>query len=516
MKDLINNLIALNHNRKYHIIIDKNKYELLQSGEKVDNKPYSINLIKTILNEYYYNLKRLYKNKEDEIILFVKEDKNTNKIFIDNPIEFLNSIDLLFKQNKLTKHEIKKYQSILKYIDNSKQDNFVYYYEGEEKQYPIDEIIELLSLDNIEFKKKIDSMTDEFLVLVATFVKNMNNVYSNNVIENAKYISSITKEYGVLEKIKLRTKPSYLNQIKLNEQFEKYIMSKVPDNFTIFEKAIFIYILLCKTLTHDEEDADKCTINHRNPNRIKTIDQNNNLIVCYEFVVIFTKFLDILGLDYEIIGGKKYGMGHTSLNILYKDSLTNVEATQGLFNCDLTRIKNNIRASGFNPIKYNPKIQKEINESFDNVYKYLSDKYNEKYYYETDIVKQYRKNIDDNLTYEDRLQIFFEKIKHCTLPPVDTIKYISLLKKAIFGKTDIFNMNIILNCKANENKNCTLSIVFTFKNNNNDIKYYIYTYPNTVTSITQQEMQSLFDNNDYKYIKYLKKDIPGIQSKIKK
>lgn len=380
MKNIINlvknNIISYKNSFKYHIIMDNNKYELLQKSEKVADKTYSINLVKTILDEYYYNIRRLYKNCEDEICLFVRNGSDLTPIHIDTNINFIKSITLLKKHNLLNNNQIRKYSSLVSLIDNKNsmkkltEGKFKYYYEGKEKEYRSDIIINLLSLDTIAFKKKFESENiiglekDELLVLLATFIKNIDEkkyIYPNNLLENAKYIQSITNEYSVLGKIKLMPRPSYLNQIKLNEQFEKYIMNQVPENLSIYEKAIFIYIRLCKILTHDEEDTGEISyINHKNPNRIKTINENNNIIVCYEFVAIYTKFLDILGLDYEIIGGRKYGTGHSSLNIVYKDSLTNVEATKGLFNCDLTRVKNNIRICGFNPIKYNPKTQKKL------------------------------------------------------------------------------------------------------------------------------------------------------------
>lgn len=344
-------------------------------------------------------------------------------------------------------------------------------------------------------------------------IERNNYITNSNIKLNAEYLLKITNDYEIYNKIDLIKKPKYMDKVNLNKQLVNSILNDLPNNFTKLESAIFIYIKLCRILTHDEADVDKkyLIINHRDINRISTINDDNNIIVCYEFVAIFAKFLDILGLDYEIIGPSKYGLGHCSLNILYKGLYLKFDSTLGLFDCDLTKIKNNIKACGINIIKSNPQYSIEFDQSMDNVYEYIKNKYNESYFLEHDLVKKYR-NKFDYYSLEKKKRVFFEEIKYCDLPPIDTIKYIKLLKRIIFNKNDKFEMELITTLISN--KYLGVSYIFAFRNNLNEIiknEYYIYTYPNNVKRISKEEILNNFNNNQYNYIEYKRKKIKHLK-----
>ena len=108
------------------------------------------------------------------------------------------------------------------------------------------------------------------------------------------------------ENINLKKLPKYMDEAELNQELKKEIMSIVPERFTPLEKAFYIYKELCKRFTYDEEQLAGLTnaiytINHRDIERIKKINSNNNKIICHEFSVIYAKFLEKIGIDYEII-----------------------------------------------------------------------------------------------------------------------------------------------------------------------------------------------------------------------
>lgn len=318
--------------------------------------------------------------------------------------------------------------------------------------------------------------------------------------------------YSILRKFKLiknnnLNNPSYLKKIKLNKEFIKHIIKGVSDNFTDLEISIYLYIKLCNLLTHDINDLYKnsYTINHKKLSRLKHININNNIIVCYEFV---GKLLELFNIKYEIGGDKLYGRGHTFLLVYYCDSIFSFDATRGLINCDLTRVKNNIRVCNILPIESDDEMLNELYLSIDNVYNYIEKHFGKKYYDECEYINE---NKIYNLTFDDKLDLFFKKIVNSSLPPMDNIKYIYILKKELFYNED-FNINLLeYNYENNKSK---LLVVLTINKESNYI-YYLYEYPNRFYKMNNIELEIFFNNNKFKYIKFLKEEIPGIKKLIK-
>ena len=315
----------------------------------------------------------------------------------------------------------------------------------------------------------------------------------------------------ILEKVnnyKIIKNNKQLNNIKLKSEFVIYIIKDIPKSFTDLEKVIFIYIKLCNLLTHDINDLYKnsYTINHKNINRLKTIHINNNIIVCYEFVAIISKILDLFNIKYEIDGDNVYGRGHTYLKVHYNNSIICFDATRGLVNCDMTRTKNNIRVCNILPFVSSDKMLIELELSIDKVYSYIEKKYHKKYYNECEYINNNKIN---NLEYIDRIKVFLSKISKPLLPPMDHIKCIYLLKKMLFSNDEL---DITLTEYKYQKNKSKLLIIFTFNINGSYI-YYTYEYPKLLYRIEKKKLENLLDHNIFKYIMFLKNDIPGINEK---
>ena len=158
------------------------------------------------------------------------------------------------------------------------------------------------------------------------------------------------------------------------------------------------------------------------------------------------KWWEQVTIDYEISGDQVYGRGHTCINIIYNESIICFDSTKGLIDCDLTKVKNNIRVCNIVPVKANPYMIEELNNSIENVYNYLDKYEHTHYYFENDYVKLNKEN--KYLSMDDKINLFFEKIFNTQLQPVDNIKYIYLLRKRIYTK---FLLNFEIK-KEEENK----------------------------------------------------------------
>lgn len=518
IRKLRNNILVILHSKNYGIIFHEDAFK---SFDRLDLKK-DIVLIRVLLNEYYLNLVNLIKCESD-INLYVRRGKKFEKIELCSTNEFINFLDLLINNNMLKTDEIKKALKLKELIDYKKyllslNNTFNFYFEQESKSVRTKELIKLFTLNNEDFVNKVNKVdSNEFKMMLVKFVNDLNyNKYNfpDNMIRNFEYIKGITKNYEIIDKIKLIRKPKYLNRMKLNKDLENFIMDNIPNYFTKLEKCIYIYIELCNIFTHDENDIYKknYSINHKDVNRISTINMDNNIIVCYEFVGILCKFLDIIGIDYEIGGDKLYGRGHIYINILYKDLYLRLDSTRGLFDCDMTKTKNNIRIGGIIPIKSNPYTLEEFSDSLEKVYDYLNSINKFDYEYEHELVKEKRSelNIDDIIIFDKKKEIFFDEIKKCDLPIIDKVKYIRLLNKVIFKKEKV--VITPLECRMNNKSELIMIMSFIVDNN---YEYYLYRYPDTINEISKKTIEDCLYDKTFDFINFLDSKIPGIEYEYK-
>ena len=520
MNTIINKLICIKNNLTPNIIISEDKYKYLQIGSNPCES--SVALIHVLLNEYYYNLINLFKSNSYNVEIFIKYIDDIVATPHETRVEFINKLETLSKKGIFNNDEIRKInylKSLINYEFVIKNKTFIYYYEQQRKEITTEKVLNLFKQDNKIFIEKINNCNeeykDELIVLLLSFSSKYLNkfgyIVSENIQKNVEYIVKISNDYDVIDKINLKKKPSYIKKAKLNQELIDNILKEIPLDFTDYEKSLYAYIYLCNHLTHDEEDINKINekIDHKNINRIKSINEKNNIVVCYEFATIYALILDRLNIKYEMSGDPKYGRGHIYLSIVYKDSKICVEATKGLFECDLTRTKNNLKICGYIVEKSNPKTQEEIDKSYDKVYEYIEKKYNKKFFFEPDYIKYKRLEIQyENIDIEKKLHIFYDEINNCDLPPIDKVKYIRLLKKIMFGKNKDFDMCIILN-------NNKVSIVFSLKQND-DYKYYLYIYPNNIIETTKSQIEQGFNSGCFEYIEEFSDEIQGIKKKSKK
>ena len=78
--------------------------------------------------------------------------------------------------------------------------------------------------------------------------------------------------------------------ISIDDEFAKRIISSIPENLSQVEKALFVYIKLCKILSYDDEfllyitkalsKKEMSSMNHAKIDNLTKINEDNNSIVC--------------------------------------------------------------------------------------------------------------------------------------------------------------------------------------------------------------------------------------------
>lgn len=385
------------------------------------------------------------------------------------------------------------------------------YYQNEREVGKIS-LLYFFNLDEEEFQKYLNqlltgekkgdykSMLAEYIRL---YIRGKEDQYSEILKKNVNTFLEKVPDLD-LSKVTLRPKPVYMKDAKLNSGFRDRIVNSVPQNFNNFEKAFYLFVKLCHTLSHDEADLSskvEFTINHTDINRLQEVDENNNIIVCYEWVVILALFYEVFNISYEITGDEVFGRNHLGINVLYDNLLINFEATLGITCSDLTRVKNNIQAAGISLVQScsNDECYKII-ESIDKVYKYFEEKENQKYYPEPELINQERKKIV-NLSSRQRIQMFMEKV---ILSPhkniVDNMKYMQLWKQILFSKDNTLLLsNIIYNSEQKNGNKYEVGILLSCQIDD-DIEYFIYTSQYGFKEITKEQFEISLDNSTIEFI----------------
>lgn len=321
--------------------------------------------------------------------------------------------------------------------------------------------------------------------------------------------------------------PKYLNETILNENLKNNILKSIPSNFNDLEKAFYIYFELCNIFTYDEEqflsdEFDFYTIDHWQISRIKELDESNNKIMCFEIIVLYAKFLDELGIEYEIKGCnlEKYGNGHISLKLKVNDMYISADPTRlGIIPSDMSNAKRNSELNFFYLINDYETNLELFDNSIDKVYNYYRKKKNKNIMNYNDALAIYKKVYKrKNLSIENKLEIFFDKIKKCRLPETDKLRYFQILTSTIFteetgnNKTYLMDVYFAKDNRFIDNNGNNIKIISIFiLKVNNEKRYFISDYKNQITEIDLNKLNNMFNNKSFEINPKEDKNIPGIK-----
>ena len=513
-----------------YIYMNESEYKKICFKEKNTNKHFILAHI--LLSKYYSKLKKVY-DEDNNTGIYIYLNTG-NLVSIDDRVSFIKTLEYMNNINLLNKREIKKlnylksyisYNSLIKKVKNR---DLVYSYKEKTKKCSCDIVIDLLNKDSNYFKKMLEKKShkkeyEEILILFLYFIKKHLNEYNyelpKHVKENISFIYEKAKDLKFKKGISFESKPEYMNCIEINEEFKEHIFSDIPDDFTKLEKAFYIYLKLCNIFTYDVISVNglKSNINHEDIGRIKEIDKDNNVILCYEFIVIYAKILDELKINYRINGKPIYGRGHTNITMEYNNSTIMVEPTRGVIDCDLTNAKIGILLDGFIPSTDDEKEKNIIDKSIQKVYKYVEENYNKKYLSQKEIINNNKEDIKNKefLTLDNRFELLIGKLINSKLPPVEIIKQLGIIRKSVFEDLDFFDYYLVANKEEmSYPNNIKLSIVLVFNkfgiHSNKENNYYIYNYPKSIEKISLDRLEKLFIDSKISYVKSHKKEIPGI------
>ena len=409
-----------------------------------------------------------------------------NLMIDDNKYSFLIAelLEILFLSDDEYKNILSK--DIL--INGIKKENYFYAIKNLFKEYNL--------LDNYIFPDKIISRINDI---------------NNNISIDIQSINDYLQQEGL-----------ELESIVINQELKNTILKDISLFSTDLEKAIYIYIKMCKILTYDEEyfavgqnEEYDVVRKHQDIFNIKNITLSNNKIVCHDFNAIYAKLLNELGIlsktTYtELVG---YGNSHPSLTFRCSNFLIKVDSVTSVLNGDITNAKLNQRLKGIICINENQKTKKEFLNILTKVYYKISEKETirisknkvmEIENYE-DIKKEYCSDSNIELDIYEKLAILIKKVNSTNLIGIDFWSYLLQLRKILFTQEECDNNVKIVIIRNNEFNPIKASAIIVINEDNlaNDFydnEYYLCNIGHEPVYIDVVTLQNKFSNGMYQYV----------------
>ena len=378
-------------------------------------------------------------------------------------IPFLEAIEVardkgLIKLNRITYSRYKTlldligYGILKKQLQNktiqAKVDGITY-------NIPANKIIEFLELDTktlddyINTPNRKGSISKEaFLYIVRRFIireELMDNFIFPKNIE--KRITDIVN-YEILDfesqNTYLSDENSLTSKTNLNPELIEAITKDIPANYSTLEKAIFIYIKMCKILSYNDEffaakQRGLAAEKHRMIDYIETISPQFPEVVCYEFNAIYAKMLHSLGINFqrECFSWKnKYGDGHENLSFRVGKYIIEADSSRQILTGDLFNAKVGNSIKGLKCRNQNFDTYMEFDEILRKVYKDIKKEDKSTF---SEALKEYEELTNAkqaHIPFNTRFDIFLEKIRTSSFNGLNIMSYILRLVNVLFTEEE--------------------------------------------------------------------------------
>lgn len=378
-------------------------------------------------------------------------------------IPFLEAIEVardkgLIKLNRITYSRYKTLLDLISYGILKKQlqnKTIQAKVDGITYNIPANKIIELLELDTktlddyINTPNRKGSISKEaFLYIVRRFIireELMDNFIFPENIE--KRITDIVN-YEILD---FESQNTYLSdgnsltsKTNLNPELIEAITKDIPANYSTLEKAIFIYIKMCKILSYNDEffaakQRGLAAKKHRMIDYIETISPQFPEVVCYEFNAIYAKMLHSLGINFqrECFSWKnKYGDGHENLSFRVGKYIIEADSSRKILTGDLFNAKVGNSIKGLKCRNQNFDTYMDFDEILRKVYKDIKKEDKSTF---SEALKEYEELTNAkqaHIPFNTRFDLFLEKIRTSSFNGLNIMSYILRLVNVLFTEEE--------------------------------------------------------------------------------
>ena len=503
---------------------------------KYSQNPYSINkeLLKELLNDHnsYEIILNLINKKIDEFYIYYYENGNLIQFDKLTKSKILNYLFDFFEATKEELPEIIKmrYEQIMQkahineFIKINKNNIYKTNIDGIEYKFLIADFFTFLSFDNMDIERFIElqkikdiPLTHFIYAMKEYFIKNKileEYIIDEDILDNYYYLTHHPDiDIDAINKITV-TLDYFIGDLDLSPDIEETIFKNMPQDLSLLEKSIYIYIKMCQIFTYDEEyyavkQKGPIAEKHKNYNYIKAISTKNNKIVCYEFNEIFGYFLNKLCIHFQTepatANRENYGNKHIFLTYRIDKFMISADSVTNILNGDIYKGKVNQLPIGLKCVNKNENSKEEFYQALVKVINILKTQNNERNKF-ADLIEKYT-----NLTprkpkipFEQKIIIFLERIKDISLDTIDAFSYILDLKRVMFNTTEKeYNISITVvrnNIPFNSNKQVEAIAVISVIDNQGKTTYYLFNPDLEFTQISHRLLSEYINNKRFEYI----------------
>ena len=539
--------------------VSESLLEKLNKSEKVDvyGHEVSIKFLKLILQDEtcFSYAKRYFKDEIRNFRISTLKDGNIIGNLFHPKGLIVKGIDILIQNNdlKLSSEEEKRFNelkeiiSFNKFLDLNK--NKIYDIEIENVKYSIlvKDIIDFFALSDSEYDKIcFDDNIKEIYGIPKKHFAYASYMYflQNYILTRYDAPKKMCERYNEIRHGKkidiyainkiLSTTDIKHKEAKISSELYKAILDGMPSTFNPLEKAIYIYIKMCKILTYDSEyfasnNVGYSTLKHLDSSYAFNITPENNEAVCFEFNLIYSKLLSELKINFETYyGNGVYGRGHANLKFRYGDYIVFSDAILNTIKSDLTYAKLNQPLRGLKCENVSSDTVDKFNKIFNKVYEIIIKQENKKespyihvHTYD-ELISEYQKHTKNikSIDLIEKISILLSKLNSLGLKQIDYFSYALQLRKILFNEDERSNniSAVIVAKKIGPSyalKKVPYMIVTVnedgFLINSDKNKYYYLEDNGVLMPVTSEELKEDFDSEKLKYISDI--SVPGFDNK---
>lgn len=478
-------------------------------------------LLRILLNDPYFDmLKKIIKS--DSYSIIIKTGDTSKHISISALIRQYDP--LLFDEET----DDKTFDRILSLRALTSIDQFIAKYKNRELPIQIDDfsykikfnsIIECLLLSENDYKLFLNGHRDnrvpiDVFLYATSLILRSDKIMDQYVLPDSVIdrINSIIKSSNVdIEAINQisNTTDCRLKDVYVDPNFRNEILRSIPRDMSQLEKAIYLYILLCRTLTYDpvffayEQKKDTRDI-HKSIDYLAKINKRNNKVVCYEFNSLYGYFLNELGIHYETSYKENDPYGrHASLTFRVDKYIVSADSVTSILSGDLVNAKTDHKLNGLVCINNNSNTIKEFTETRDRIQAMFRTKSRETF------LRAFRETVNySKLPLDQKVVSMVKKANDKKLAPMDTLGYILKLKRETLSSEEQDDFSYIIVRYSNDIF-LPLRAIITTKVDG-EYKYFIYMPGFELKQVDKELISDMFVLNQFEYLADDPDRVPGI------
>ena len=478
-----------------------------------------------MVNSSYYNLKIVCVGK--------------NEILKEVSISIADAIRVIKDKIILNEEEQKKLDSLIQkcskenLIEKSRGKKFSYILEGENITVDENDFLEVFLSSQKEFKY-YTNQESLFGVENRKFFYGLNKYLTENKIirkytlpnmlitRNMRLKNFAYVDYESFNITKVAKDSIY--DVELTDELKQQIYKDMPEAYDGLEKAIYVYIMLCKTFSYDHQyfiadDREKYGKKYKDIARIGNIKSGDNTLVCYEFNAIYSKFLEHLNIKHHVNSNSDiYGKGHTSIVFKENEYIVMTDAVTSIFSGDLINAKLNIDLDGIKCLNVNATTKYNFENKKEEIYKYIKE--NCDYRIDLKDFLRINKKEEEKKDFTTKIMMIIEQIHKSKLKPMDNIGYLTRLTKIFFTTTELKKNVSVIVLKENIHGLEYPAVVICI-NENGDMnkdknnKYYKYDLKGNIEEVSKESLEKDFKSLKLEYLESHARRIPQVNIKKK-